>query len=78
VGIAIEGNASTQAAGLKYVMQEGSQPAGQWRIIFLTLLAAILFGVLGAVWTLTQPDKILPFGKGDTLQMTANSVVDHQ
>jgi hypothetical protein len=78
VGIVIGGSTSTQAAGLKYVSQEGSQPAGQWRIVFLALSAAILFCVLGAVWTLTQPDKTLPFGEGDTLQMTANSVAGHQ
>jgi hypothetical protein len=78
VGIVIGGNASTQAAGLKYVVQEGGQPAGQWRIIFLTLLAAFFFCVLGTLWALTQPDMTLPFGEGDTLQMTANSVVDHE
>jgi hypothetical protein len=78
VRIEIGGNASIQAAGLKNVMREGSQAARPWRIIFLTLSAAILFCVLGAVWTLTQPDKTLPFGEGDALQVTASSVVDHE
>jgi hypothetical protein len=70
VSIVIGGSASTQAAGLAHAM-EGSAPAGLWRVIFLTLSAAILFCVFGAVWSLTQPDKTLAFGEGDTLRMAA-------
>ena len=48
------------------------------RTIFLTLSAAILFCVLGAVWALTQPDKKLAFGESNTLRMTVSSVADHE
>jgi hypothetical protein len=71
VNIVIGGNALTQEADLKYVLQEGSPPAGLWGIIFLTLSAAIFFCVLGALWALTQPHKTLAFGEGDALRVAA-------
>jgi hypothetical protein len=74
VRIVIRGNTSAQAAGLRHVMQEGNLPAGPWRVIFLTFSAAILFCVLGAVWSLTQPDKTLGIGEGDILRVAASAV----
>jgi hypothetical protein len=76
--VVIGGQHLTRAAGLKYVMQESNLPARLWRTIFLTLSAAILFCVLGAVWALTQPDKKLAFGESNTLRMTVSSVADHE